>query len=56
MQLSGTPYMNHIDGVICMYLDITKKDKISPADLATTILHDVIEDHPEFSEQVFDIF
>ncbi len=52
----GTPYMNHIDGVIRKYLEITKKDSISPADLCIAILHDAIEDHPEFSEQVFETF
>lgn len=48
--------MNHIDGVMRQYLDITKKDTITAADLCTTILHDVIEDHPEFAARVLDGF
>lgn len=40
--------MNHIDGVIRKYLDITRKNSISASDICTVILHDVIEDHPEF--------
>lgn len=48
--------MNHIDGVIDSYLQVTKKSKVSHDDLCTVILHDVIEDHPEFSEKVFKMF
>ena len=45
----GTPYMNHIDGVMRMYLQITNKKSVSAADLCTATLHDAIEDHPEFA-------
>lgn len=55
-QKSGTPYMNHIDGVIRKYLDITRKNSISASDICTVILHDVIEDHPEFIKWVLDGF
>ena len=50
------PYMNHIDGVIRKYLQITNKKSVSAADLCTATLHDAIEDHPEFAAWVLGTF
>lgn len=34
------------------FLEITKKEQVSAADVIVTILHDVIEDHPRYLSHI----
>lgn len=48
----GTPYMNHISDVLWEYIRITRKKYVLADNLIVVILHDVLEDHPEFAPQI----
>ncbi len=44
--------MNHISDVLWEYIRITRKKYVLADNLIVVILHDVLEDHPEFAPQI----
>ncbi len=55
-RMSGDPYMDHISEVLWDYLCIAKESHVEWDDLIVAILHDVLEDHPEYAELIMDEF
>lgn len=53
---SDHPYMDHISEVLWDYLRITRKSYIDRDDIIVVLLHDVLEDHPEFAHKIMEAF
>jgi hypothetical protein len=52
---SGRPYIIHIEWVLSILKWYAQKlgQKIEPQDLIVAILHDVLEDHPQYFEEIY---
>jgi (p)ppGpp synthase/HD superfamily hydrolase len=53
---SKQPYMDHIIWVLWDYLHKTSRWPLSPEDVIVAILHDVVEDAPDYSQEIMDRF
>jgi hypothetical protein len=53
---SGQPYMEHIRWATYDYITLSKKSRLEAKDIIIMILHDTIEDRPEYMRKLLEIF